>query len=70
MQSSSPTFIQVSEACKSGCGTCEIIYNAIIRFNLVQTAIGGRSGGIPGTPLEYTDDNRLKRTFVDTSGRY
>jgi hypothetical protein len=39
-QRSSPTLIQVREAGKNGCGACEIINNAITRFDLVQTVIG------------------------------
>lgn len=66
-QRPSPTLIQVREACENGCETCEIINKAIIRFDLVQTAIGGGLERIPGKPLEYTDARGFKRTYVDTS---
>jgi len=66
-QHPSPTLIQVREAYENGCKTCEIINKAIVRFDLVQTAIGDDQEWVPGKALEYTDARGFKRTYVDTS---
>jgi hypothetical protein len=64
---STPTLIEVRKAESTGCNTCAIINNAITHFGLVPAALGQDREWIPGTPLDYTDEEGFRRLSVNPS---